>query len=266
MKAKRVKKLVLIILSLLVTSSCDFSPPYQREILLAQEYIQNHDYVKAISLYEKILKRNPTNDLSLKIYFQLGDLYSIYLAKYPIAIDYYKKVKEITDDPLWTIKVEEKIADINFTYLRNFEKSYSSYTLLSKFIPKLQNHDFYKYRSALSLQNSNKFEESLLVLNSIKDDSASTYNIKSYYSIGITYFHMQNWKDAISFWREYLRLETNKESIVQTKFIMANAYEMLENLKTAYNIYYSILGEYPNTEVIQNRINSIYARRVARKR
>jgi len=47
---------------------------------------------------------------------------------------------------------------------------------------------------------------------------------------------------------------------------MANAYEMLEKLKEAYNLYYSILGEYPNTKVIQNRLNSIYARKIARKR
>ena len=47
---------------------------------------------------------------------------------------------------------------------------------------------------------------------------------------------------------------------------MANSYESLENLKSAYNIYYSILGEYPNTEVIQNRLKGIYNRRIARKR
>ena len=47
---------------------------------------------------------------------------------------------------------------------------------------------------------------------------------------------------------------------------MANAYETMEELKKAYNLYYSILGEYPNTEVIQNRLKAIYDRRVARKR
>lgn len=259
-------KRILIASSLLLAIACDFSPPYQREILLAQEYIRLHEYQKAISLYENILKRNPTNDLSLKIYFQLGDLYSIYLSKYSESLSYYAKVKEITDDPLWTIKVEEKIADVNFTYLRQYEKSYRSYKLLSEFVPKLQNHDFYKYRSAISLQEAGQYKEALKLLEQIRDDRANTYSTKAYYALGITYFHLKDWKEAIANWREYLKFESNKESVVQTKFLMANAYEMLENLKTAYNIYYSILGEYPNTQVIQNRINSIYIRRVARKR
>ena len=60
--------------------------------------------------------------------------------------------------------------------------------------------------------------------------------------------------------------EKRRDNIVQTKFLMANAYETMEKLKAAYNIYYSILGEYPNTEVIKNRLKSIYERRVARKR
>ena len=47
---------------------------------------------------------------------------------------------------------------------------------------------------------------------------------------------------------------------------MANAYETMERLKEAYNIYYSIVGEYPNNEVIKARLNSIYERKVARKR
>ena len=47
---------------------------------------------------------------------------------------------------------------------------------------------------------------------------------------------------------------------------MGNAYETMEELKKAYNIYYSILGEYPNNDVIKNRLNSLYKRRIARKR
>ena len=47
---------------------------------------------------------------------------------------------------------------------------------------------------------------------------------------------------------------------------MANAYETMERLKKAYDLYYSLLGKYPNTEVIKNRLNAIYERKIARKR
>ena len=61
-------------------------------------------------------------------------------------------------------------------------------------------------------------------------------------------------------------LENRNDRIVKTKFLIANAYESAEKLKEAYNIYYSILGEYPNSEVIENRLKSLYERRVSRKR
>ena len=68
------------------------------------------------------------------------------------------------------------------------------------------------------------------------------------------------------FWDKYISLEKRRDNIVQTKFLMGNAYETMEELKKAYNIYYSILGEYPNNDVIKNRLNSLYKRRIARKR
>ena len=71
---------------------------------------------------------------------------------------------------------------------------------------------------------------------------------------------------AIDNWFEYLKREKQKNKIVQVKFLIANAYESDEQLKNAYNIYYSLLGDYPNQEVLKSRLKSIYERRVARKR
>jgi hypothetical protein len=66
--------------------------------------------------------------------------------------------------------------------------------------------------------------------------------------------------------KEYIKRETRKDNVVQAKFVLANALENLEELKKAYNMYYSILSDYPNIDVIKNRLKSIYKRRVARKR
>lgn len=80
------------------------------------------------------------------------------------------------------------------------------------------------------------------------------------------YFLNLNWDLAIIAFKKYIKIEKRRDIIVQAKFILANIYETKEELKKAYNIYYSILGEYPNAQVIKNRLESIYNRRVARKR
>ena len=77
---------------------------------------------------------------------------------------------------------------------------------------------------------------------------------------------LKDWNKSITYMKEYIKREKRKDKVVRAKFLLANSYEVIEKLKTAYNIYYSILGEYPNTQVIQDRLKSVYERRVARRR
>ena len=60
--------------------------------------------------------------------------------------------------------------------------------------------------------------------------------------------------------------EYKKNKVIYAKFLLANTLESNEELKKAYNLYYSLLNEFPNTEVIKKRLSSIYNRRIARKR
>lgn len=268
---KMVRKFPVILISailamVLVTVSCDFTPPINRKIIDAQNYITEQKYAKAAYLYEDILKSNPSQDLRLKICYQLGELYSIYLGQYKKAVYYYTEVKDLTEDPLWLIKTEEKLADVNFNYLKNYKNAIKNYTRLSQFTPKLKNFDFFQLQIALSYYYLNDKENALIQLTKIQSDPNHEYFIRSFYYVGLIYYEQKEFNKALYVWQEYLKRETKKEYIVQAKFMVANAYESTENLKMAYDIYYSIANDYPNPEVIQNRLSSLYARRVSRRR
>ena len=118
----------------------------------------------------------------------------------------------------------------------------------------------------MSYKELNKSSEAIKIFERIQQDKNHQYYVKTFFQLGMIFFEEKKWDKAISYWKEYIQIETRKDSIVRTKFLMANAYETMELLKKAYNIYYSILGEYPNTKVIKNRLESIYNRRVSRKR
>ena len=256
-----------MMLSLMATSCfLDFTPQIHKEILQAQELILQQKYQNAIYIYEDILKENPENSIKVKIFYQLGDLFSINLSKNKRAIRYYSKISEVTGDPLWLVKSEERIGEVSFRYLKDYNQSVESYKKLSSFKPRLKDFDFYEYRLALSYlygKDYSKAENEFLRISKIPHHK---YNIKSIYQMGHLYFEKKQWRKAIKKWTEYLKKETRRDNIVQTKFLLANTYETIEELKMAYNFYYSILGEYPNTEVVQNRLEAIYERRIARKR
>ena len=258
--------LVAICSTVVILASCDFTPPINRRIIDAQNYITEQKYAKAAYLYEDILKSNPAQNLRLKICYQLGELYSIYLGQYKKAIHYYTEVKDLTEDPLWLIKTEEKLAEVNFNYLKNYKDAIKNYTRLSQFTPKLKNFDFFELQIALSYFYLNDKESALNQLTKIQTDSNHEYFIRSFYYSGLIYFEQKEFNKALYVWQEYLKRETKKEYIVQAKFMVANAYESTENLKMAYDIYYSIVNDYPNPDVIQNRLNSLYQRRVSRRR
>jgi tetratricopeptide (TPR) repeat protein len=264
-KLHKVLRVVAIAFTLL-TFSCDFTPPVNRKIIDAQNFITEQKYAKAAYLYEEILKNNPPEELRLKISYQLGELYSIYLGQYKKSVIHYSEVKELTQDPLWLIKTEEKLAEINFVYLKNYKEAIKNYTKLSEFTPKLKNFDYFELQIALSYFYLNNKEAAIVQLNKIQSNPNHESFVRSFYYLGLIYYEQRDFNKALFVWQEYLKRETKKDYIVQAKFLVANAYESTENLKMAYDIYYSIANDHPNPSVIENRLNSLYKRRVSRRR
>ncbi len=246
--------------------SCDFTPPVNRKIIEAQKLIEKQDYQKAVILYENILESNLEPKLRMKIAYQLGELYSIYLQKYDKAIRYYQEVKEITEDPVWLIKIEEKLAEIQFEYLKNYKEAIKNYKKLTEFRPVLKRNDFFQFQIGMSYYHLKDYDNALTELNAIQKNSNHEFFIKSFYYLGLIFLEKKEYNLSMFQFSEYTKRETKKDQIVIAKFWIANILELTENLKEAYDVYYSILNDYPNPEVIQNRLNSVYGRRVARKR
>jgi tetratricopeptide (TPR) repeat protein len=257
---------LLLLMSLLSSCILDFTPRIHQKILVAQKYITDQEYLKAVKQYEEILEEIPPREIKIKIYYQLGELYAISLGEHRKGIEYYEKIRELSTEPLWLVKSQERVGEIAFNYLKDYKTSRSVYEELVTFRPRLDNYPMYEFRLAESLLNLKNYSEFQKIINSIQTNVAGPYFVDSFYLMSIFYMELKDWHKSITYMREYIRREKRKDKVVRAKFLLANAYEVIEKLKTAYNIYYSILGEYPNTEVIQERLKSVYERRVARRR
>lgn len=247
-------------------AGCDFGPPINHDILRAQDLLQRQDFAGAIELYQEILAKIPPVEQEIIILFQMSEIYLQHYNNYPEAIKYLKRIINITDAPYVIVKTEEKLAEIYFSYLKDYRASTKSYLNLSSFRPKLEKFDLYQFRLGKSYLEDRKYQESEKIFQEIIANSGHEFYVLAHFELGNLYSIQKNWNGAIAQWQTYVNLENKRDGIINAKFLIANAYETIENLPKAYNIYYSILGEYPNTQVIQDRLNAIYNRKVAKKR
>lgn len=256
----------LLIFLIFILTGCGFSSGLYKDIIKAQDLITEQKYAQAAKVYETILLKKPSKNINIKVNFQLGEIYSIYLNNYKKSLKHFEAIADNSNEPAWQIKSLEKIGNIYFENIKNYKKSIEAYSKLIKVSPALERQNLYKLKYAISHLKLNHLTKSIKLFKELLDVNEADVVTESYFNIGIAYFYQKKWKQAIKSWYDYLRVEKRKDKIVHAKFLIANAYESNEELKKAYNIYYSILGEYPNTQVIKNRLNSLYERRVSRKR
>lgn len=257
---------LVILLILLGFSSCDFTSGLNQDILSAQKYVDQQKFSKAVELYERVLKKNPSKIIKTKINYQLAEIYYLYMDEQVKALKYYQFIVENVDDPLWQVKSLEKIADINFSFSKNFTEAIRAYEILMNVKPRLKNYDYYFLRVGESYFEMGKYNKAREIFNQIISQPTNPYYVEAYNQMGLIEFYNKNWDKAVEYWLEYLKRERRKPQITNVKFLIANAYEANEKLKEAYNIYYSLLPSYPNPDVLRARLKSLYARRVARKR
>ena len=262
----RMKTSLIFFILIPLFNSCGISTGLYDDILKAQDYITEQKFNKAVKLYENILLKKPSKNVRIKINFQLGEIYSIYLANYEKSIIHFTEIIHESNEPREQVRALEKLGNIYFNDIKDYKKSQTAYNQLRQFYPPLEKNNFYNFQYALSIFNQKKYVKAIEVFAEIISKQDGEYAIRSYHYMGLAEFYMKNYSKALNSWFEYLKREKRTDLIVQTKFLIANAYESSEKLKEAYNIYYSLLGEYPNAAVIKNRLNSLYNRRVARKR
>jgi len=265
-RLRHINILAPLLAGLFFLSGCDFTSGLNREILKAQDYVEEQQYEKAAKAYERLLRQNPAKAIRTKIHYQLAEIYYLYLNQQTRALEHYNYIVENDDDPRNQVRSLEKIADINFSFGKKHKDAIKAYGTLLKFHPRLQNGDFYEFRVAEAYFEDGQLEKADVRFAKISLNTNHAYHVESFYFQGLVRFYQQNWDAAVEKWIQYIKREKRKDLIVKTKFLIANAYESGEKLKEAYNIYYSLLDDHPNPQMIKDRLKALYARRVARKR
>lgn len=252
------------LLLLFLLTACDFTPRIHKEILEAQRLLLDQSYTAAVAKYEKILKEEVNDVIRVKIYFQLSEIYLLHYGNNIKSLSYLKLIKESSRNLEATIKAEEKIGNINFTFVHDYKSALVSYRKLMSFEPPLKDSNFYRFRYGRSLVKAGEYDSAIELFKAFPEKTE--YSLNSQFYLGQAYFYAQKWTSAVSTLKQFLKLVKGNENKIEAKFLIANAYENLEKLKDAYESYYALLSDYPNPEVIKNKLNSIYERQISSKR
>ena len=102
---------------------------------MAQKYLDEQEFQLAASEYEKLVEGPTTIEDKLKILFQLGQIYTYHLNQIDKSIYYFEKIKELSIDPKWKIKVDNILGNLYFSEVNDYKKSEKIYySLVNLFI------------------------------------------------------------------------------------------------------------------------------------
>lgn len=245
---------------------CDFTTGVSRRILKAQTYVDEYQYQEALNEYHELIKLNIPENIEHKIYFQMAEIYGLYLNDSTNALKFYKKVNDQFADEKFKSIALKKSAKICFE-LKNYSEAITYY---KKFI---QNDNFtelekkyYQMQIAISYYEMSQYTMAEKYFKKIGLDENNYYQASAYFYLGQIASYKNQSEEAIDYWRKSIELEKIEDKKVDTIFYLANHYEREYNLEKAYEYYYSILSTYHNPELIKKRLEAVYQRKVSRRR
>lgn len=246
-------------------ASCNALKP-KMPLEKAQHAILKRHYKEAKKILERIDILLLTQEEENYYYFYKGEIAFIDLKKIKEAVENYEKIKISTiKNTSFKEKVLERIAEINFTFFKRWEKSIKDYKELAKVTKDIKKRDFYRFRMAVALFETGKMVLARQEFHQIVKNRKSLFAEDAHFFYAKTFFVTQKWKEASIEFNNYIKTKSDKYHD-QAKFLLANVYEEQEKLEQAYNIYHSLLKTHPNPEIIMGRMEAVYKRKKARKR
>ena len=249
-------KLVYYFIFCFILFSCEFSIILHKDIFLAQKYLDERKFANAAAVFEDLLKKTIQPQTKVKVLYQLGEIYYLYLNRPKDAIKNYEQILKV-GEVSWQIQALERMGEIEFQYTRDYKNSVKHYKILSEFNPKLKNYDYYQMQVGRSLMELGANEDAIKIFTQLELDQTSNYRGDALYYLGRLYFRNAKWKESILVWQKYLKSDQRtKEKATEVKFYMGNSYEMSNKLKEAYAMYYGLLDTYPNLELVKSGLKS----------
>lgn len=243
---------------------CYFNSVGHREIVSAQEAIDSQDFKRAEQKLVNALRSDLSTELEIKVLHQLGVVRAFHLNDLNGALEVFQRTLKISQTPISRKRSSIYLADLYFSMLRDFEKSTSLYKDLynSEKDQKVRANYFQRYIK--SLFESQRFEEVVSRLTSLK---VTPESFKLMLLKALSHYFLSNYKVSFKILKDLEKLQgLNREQISEVKFFKALILEDQEFLKLSYEEYVDNFQLFPNSNLIKLRVQKLIHRKRSSKR
>jgi tetratricopeptide (TPR) repeat protein len=259
----------LLLLSLLVACTLGVSDEKWK---LAQSYVQQGQYLRAIEEYSRIVNLEQSGDMAVKAQTQIALIYEQNLKDYPRAIRAYRDVyRRSGEDISSRLKARTEIARIYSSRLGDFQAAIEEYEVIFKeFGYQIAEGPDLMIARAEALMEAMRFEEASSVLAKFREHFPGhkegprtlLLQAQSYLASQKNDQAIENFRDII---RRFNGVEGFEHLVAEAYYGLGVAFESKDELEKALEAYRASLQKYPNPKVVELKIERLQQRKKERR-
>lgn len=222
---------------------------YEVRVLLAHSLKLDRQTNKAIKAYEEVLAKNPGESRVFK------DVAELYMAAslHQKALEYFEKSVQNETDPEETLKLNIKIAKLNYD-LGNLEQAVHVYDILQESSPDSVELMLKRANIYLSLHNWQRCHDIYIEIEKHKPDDLTVLE-----KIGQMKFNLELWDEALEIYNDLVQSEdTQSQNYIHHKNRIAEIYINMGKSELAIEILSDLITLYPTEDLLAFTLAQAY--------
>lgn len=214
---------------------------------VANSYYRNDQTFEAVQNFRQLLRVFPESSLREQAMYNIGYIYFL-TGNYGQAIEEFKEVIDRFPASEWAARAQHNIGDAHYN-ANDYEEAVEAYQQV------LDNYPDSEY--VIEAVNGIQFS-----LDALGEDERATQILEDFLGRNIppetadrlrfrqaeTYYQAGDYEQAISSFRQYIRITNVEERIPEALFNIAESYERLNEDSDAIEMYNRLIAEYPNSD------------------
>ncbi|MDY0096151.1 MAG: tetratricopeptide repeat protein [Candidatus Vecturithrix sp.] len=246
----RQQKVFFILLFILTMSGCkeDMRTLYEK----AMNAYRTEEYEKAAELFEAILQKYPTHDLSRKARYELGNIYFYRLKQPQKALKHLQDLYAQSQPGKFSFEALKLLGYIYENSLNDCLKGVDVYRLLIQDYPSEIAPDEYQQAIADCYFKLHEYDQACSEYETLLEAyPESSYIPRAKFQIANSYALREQWENAIALYEELLLSESLSEQLmIEAKLELAFCYEQQERFEDALALYLTLEEAAPHTALI----------------
>ena len=222
----------------------------------AMEAYRAEDYEKATELFEVILQKYPTHDLSRKARYELGNIYFYKLKQPHKALKHLQDLYAQSQPGKYSFEALKLIGYIYDKSLNDCLKGVDVYRMLLRDYPSEIDPGEYQQSIAECYFKLHDYDQACLEYETLLEQYPdSPYVPRSKFQIANSYALREKWEQAISLYEELLLSDSLSEQLlIETKIELAFCYEHQQQFEDALELYVELQEIVSHTTVIDSDV------------